>query len=341
MNETETAVVTVDPTGNLPAPTFGAQMQLQSLANALEFAAVVEKSGLAPKGMNREGIVIAMQMGYEVGLSPMQAIQNIASINGRPAIWGDAQLALVRASGLLESYAQEPIGEPGTDGRGYKVTVQRAGSPAASEEFTVADAKRAGLWGKQGPWTQYPQRMTLFRARGFILRDQFGDVLKGLKSAEEVMDEPREIDVTAVGTDTPSGPPAAAAKMSRRRTPKTEATVTEPAKPATEAAPAEAAAADTANPEPLNPTPADIRAALGEVGMDEALVLEYLAAQVPPRIKYGGTVEDIGMKVARYIVDHPNALANLVTKWQADRDEAAQAEANEQLDLAAEGTAQE
>jgi hypothetical protein len=56
--------------------------------------------------------------------------------------------------------------------------------------FSVADAKRAGLWGKSGPWTQYPKRMLQLRARGFALRDAFPDVLKGLVTAEEAQDYP-------------------------------------------------------------------------------------------------------------------------------------------------------
>jgi hypothetical protein len=57
-------------------------------------------------------------------------------------------------------------------------------------KFTVADAKKAGLWGKTGPWTQYPKRMLQMRARGFALRDAFPDVLKGLVTAEEAQDYP-------------------------------------------------------------------------------------------------------------------------------------------------------
>jgi hypothetical protein len=56
--------------------------------------------------------------------------------------------------------------------------------------FSVADAKKAGLWGKTGPWTQYPRRMLQLRARGFALRDAFPDVLKGLVTAEEAHDYP-------------------------------------------------------------------------------------------------------------------------------------------------------
>jgi len=231
----------------------------------MEFAQIVEKSGLAPKGMSREGIVIAMQLGYEVGLSPMQAIQNIASINGRPAIWGDAQLALVRASGLMESYDQEMIGEPGTDGRGYRVTVKRRGEKPAFAEFTVHQAKVAGLWGKQGPWTQYPDRMCLFRARGFVLRDQFGDVLKGLVSIEEALDTPREINVTGTGADYPAaGKPSPAATFAESLAGPTPAAepVPDPAAAPEPEKPAPKPRAKAAPPADDDPTPADVIEAL-------------------------------------------------------------------------------
>ena len=32
-------------------------------------------------------------------------------------------------------------------------------------EFSVLMAKRAGLWGKQGPWTQYTERMLQMNER--------------------------------------------------------------------------------------------------------------------------------------------------------------------------------
>jgi len=59
-------------------------------------------------------------------------------------------------------------------------------------QFSMADAARAGLKGKSGPWQQYPQRMLQMRARGFALRDAFPDVLRGLISAEVAMDIPFE-----------------------------------------------------------------------------------------------------------------------------------------------------
>jgi hypothetical protein len=192
------APTTVDATQPKAQITLGSQgVQLASIDEAFRFARAVVASGFAPKGMEKpESVMIAIQLGMELGLTPMAALQNTAVINGRPAIYGDAALALVRASGLLDSYVEEEIGEAGKDTHGYKVTVARKGSAASSETFTVADAKQAKLWGKSGPWSDYPRRMLKFRARGFILRDQFGDVLKGLRTVEEARDIASEINVT-------------------------------------------------------------------------------------------------------------------------------------------------
>lgn len=174
---------------------YGKQgIEIRSLAEAFRFAQYVCASGFAPRGMEKpESVLIACQMGAEIGLTPMASLQNIAIINGRPSIYGDAALALVRASGLLESYAQRWEGEG--DKRAAVVTVKRRGEGEQEHAFSVTDAKRAGLLSKSGPWTQYPDRMLLFRARGFALRDAFGDVLKGLRTAEEAADMPA-VDVT-------------------------------------------------------------------------------------------------------------------------------------------------
>ena len=103
--------------------------------------------------------LIAMQWGSELGLKPLQALQNIASINGRPALWGDAVIALVRASPLCEFVIETDDGQTAT------CRVKRRGEPEQSRTFGMDDARTAGLLGKQGPWTQYPKRMRQMRAR--------------------------------------------------------------------------------------------------------------------------------------------------------------------------------
>jgi hypothetical protein len=186
---------------------FGAQgVKLASLEDAFRFANAIVASGFAPRGMEKpEAVLVAIQLGAELGLTPMAALQNTAVINGRPAIYGDAALALVRASGLLESFNEEEVGEAGKDTFGVRVTAVRRDGSKGSETFTIGDAKAAKLWGKAGPWTDYPRRMLKFRARGFVLRDVFSDVLKGLRTVEEVRDFPEERNVTPLAEKVSSG----------------------------------------------------------------------------------------------------------------------------------------
>jgi len=181
-------------------------LELKSIEDAYRLARYVVASGFAPKGMEKpETVLIAMQQGAEIGLTPMQSLQSIAVINGRPGIYGDAALALVRGSGHLAKYEQAEIGTPGKDDHGYKVLTVRKDGSKIETRFTVADAKAAGLWGKAGPWSQYPARMLLFRARGFNLRDNFGDVLKGLRTTAELEDMPPET-IEAEYTEAAAGP---------------------------------------------------------------------------------------------------------------------------------------
>lgn len=164
-------------------------LQLRSLDDFWRYAKFVAASGFAPKGMEKpESVVVAMQMGAELGITPMAALQNIAVINGRPSVFGDTALALVRNSGELESFEETYVGRIGTDEFGARCVVKRKGCKAATEEFTIADAKLAKLWGKPGPWSEYPKRMLRFRARSYALRDHFGDILKGFRTVEEAHD---------------------------------------------------------------------------------------------------------------------------------------------------------
>lgn len=151
---------------------------------AMQIAQALSQSDMIPKDYQKKpgNILVAIQWGQELGLAPLQAMQNIAVINGRPSIWGDAMLGLVRGSGLLE-YIKET-----QDANGATCTVKRVNEPEATVTFTIQDAKAAGKWGSTGPWTTYPKRMLQMRARSFALRDAFADVLKGLYSREEAMD---------------------------------------------------------------------------------------------------------------------------------------------------------
>ena len=163
----------------------------QTMTEAIEFSSMLSRSQMVPKNYQNkpEDILVAVQWGYEIGLAPLQALQNISVINGKPSVYGDAAMALVQASPVCED-VQESIEGDGTSNPVAICRVKRKGRSEVVSKYSVEDAKRAGLWGKQGPWSQYPKRMLQMRARGFALRDAFPDVLKGLITAEEAQDMP-------------------------------------------------------------------------------------------------------------------------------------------------------
>jgi hypothetical protein len=186
------------------SPTFS--LVPRNFQEAMDIAAEVAKSDLVPRDYRNKpaNVLIAMQMGMELGLPPLQAIQNIAVVNGRPAIWGDLLPALARSARDFE-YMHEEIDEETLVAtcRG-----KRKNQPEEIRSFSIDDAKTAGLWGKEGPWRNYPKRMLQMRARAFLVRDLFPDVLRGVAVREEIIDlDPTDYsDVTASGKPTVSMP---------------------------------------------------------------------------------------------------------------------------------------
>lgn len=160
-----------------------------SIEEVFRLATAIAKSGLAPNGIKTpEQITIAIMHGMELGLPPMQAVQRIAVVNGRPTIWGDAIPALLWSRGFR-------LREWDDDTTSF-CEITRPDGTKITRMFSDADAKSAGLLGKSGPWTQYKRRMRQMRARGYAARDGAADVLGGLYVREELEDEKPFRDVT-------------------------------------------------------------------------------------------------------------------------------------------------
>lgn len=177
-----------------------------NLDQAMQLAKLIADSDLAPKDYKGKpgNVLIAVQMGQEVGLPPMSAIQNIAVINGKPGLYGDVGKAILLAAGfIIEEDDVEVIKKTGM-GR-CRIT-RPGGHPPVERTFSRDSAKTAGLLGKQGPWSQYPERQMAWRAFWFAARDAAADVLKGLSGAEELRDVPLK-DITPMGAAAALLPP--------------------------------------------------------------------------------------------------------------------------------------
>ena len=168
---------------------------LSSFEDLKSMALLLAKAGIVPDCYkNRDGTVnvpslaVCLQAGMEVGFSPVQSVRDIYVINGRPTLHSDGPLALVQASGHFNGIRETFEGEPGTDAWTAHCTMWRKGvEHPVTESFSFAEAKQAGLTGKQN-WKNYPRRMLRNRARTFAIRVLFADVMKGLVDRDEAQD---------------------------------------------------------------------------------------------------------------------------------------------------------
>lgn len=184
----------------------------KDLNEALKLADMLASSTMVPKDfIGKPGnCFIAMQWGSELGFKPLQAIQNIAVINGRPGIYGDAGKALLLSKGYrIELDDTEKVKAAGI----CWCIITAPNGHVTRRSFSTEDAKQAKLWGKDGPWSLYPWRQMSWRAFWFCARDAAADVLKGISGVEELRDMPPEKEVAG---ETISTTPAQAAPPSSK-----------------------------------------------------------------------------------------------------------------------------
>lgn len=168
-------------------------LQFSDMESMWRFCTAVVNSRTFKDIDTPEVALIRLQAGLELGLTPIWSLTNVMVVNGRPSVWGDALLGLVLnhkdCEDVIETF----------EGTGDNLVaiceVKRKGRLPVKREFSVADAKRGGLYTKnQSVHNTYPKRMLQMRARSWACRDSFADVLRGLGVIEELRDiEPRPI----------------------------------------------------------------------------------------------------------------------------------------------------
>ena len=162
--------------------------------------------------------MIVMQ-GMELGLPPMQAVQLIAMINGRMTVHSEGVPGILLSKGF--KIEKEFVGKEYDDDFKAVCRLTRPDGQVFIGEFSVKDAKEAGLWStdakikKKGrnntfydadndsPWFKYRKRMLWARALGFANKDGGADATKGLMVREEVEDMLRSRDAVDITPDVP------------------------------------------------------------------------------------------------------------------------------------------
>lgn len=211
----------------------------QTFEETMRVARAVVASGLAPAALigKKTGddaaaaVAVCIMSGAELGLKPMVSLRSFTVINGKPALYGDGLINVVRQSGKV---AFLKTGYEMRDGQmiGYCHAKRSDTGEESRVEFTQAQAERAGLWDdrptirkqvwennqkvwKDGqpndaPWYKFRERMIAWRAAGYCLRELFGDVLGGIRDefeAREIADADEMRDITPAERPAPPKPP--------------------------------------------------------------------------------------------------------------------------------------
>lgn len=148
-------------------------------------------SGLLPdhvwKGFNvaqaiSRAITIATK-GRELGIPPMQAFASISVIQGKPCLSAELMVALVyqRVPGSQINFTTPPKEQH----LRCEAEFIRPGGKPQLFAFTIEEANRAGLMGKQ-TWKQYPAAMLRARCISAGCRAVFPDAIMGCYTAEEM-----------------------------------------------------------------------------------------------------------------------------------------------------------
>lgn len=221
----------------------------QTFEETMRISRAVCASGLAPAALigrlagddAAAAVAVAIMSGAELGLKPMVSLRSFTVINGKPALYGDGLINVVRMSGKV-AYLRTGCEE--RDGKmvGFCEAKRLDTGEDKRVEFSQADAERAGLWQTKAlvmkwnkwdkkneekpndsPWYRFPQRMLAWRAAGYCLRELFGDVLGGIRDEFEVreiadMEELRDVTPAAavVTKPQPPKPPAPPAPPSSK-----------------------------------------------------------------------------------------------------------------------------
>jgi len=193
-----------------PAPLAPKFFQIvpKTIADLKIFADMAASSDLVPKEYKGKpgNCFIAIQFGAELGIPPLQSLQNIAVINGKPGVYGDIGKALLLSNGF--GIEERDVKDIEAKGEAWcKITrpkhLNPTNQPPTERTFSKANAQTAGIWGVNVHKT-YPYRMLAWRAFWWAARDGAADVLKGLQGIEELMDYKTDaVDTTTVAAITP------------------------------------------------------------------------------------------------------------------------------------------
>lgn len=189
---------------NMPAEQSAATAQVHRLPTAEEssFALAVRKARalsaatLVPEAYRGEdklpNVMIALEIAERIGASPLQVMQNLYVVQGKPGWSSSFLIATVNACGRFTPLRFECDGDDATKD-GYRVRAvakdKETGEECAGTWITWTMVKAEG-WNKKpgSKWLTMPEQMFRYRAAAFWTRLYAPEVSLGIQTSDEVQD---------------------------------------------------------------------------------------------------------------------------------------------------------
>jgi len=210
---------------------------IQQFEDYQRMAKVFVNSNLVPANFKGDmgACLIALNMANRMGADPLQVMQSLYVVHGKPSFSSAFLIACFNQCGRYTAIRYREVGERGTDTWGCQAitTEKSTGEVLEGVTVTIGMAKAEGWYNKTGSkWKTMPELMMRYRAATFLIRSVAPEIALGFQTTEEVRDI---IDVTSqsqvVGT-APSLDEIAMAAVEETEQPTT--TETNDPEPATE-----------------------------------------------------------------------------------------------------------
>lgn len=199
MNNPENQLVITSGAQALPAAAGGVFTGIQQFENAQRIGKALASSALVPREyQGQQGLantLVAMEIAHRMGLSPLQVMQNLHIIHGRPSWSSQFIIAMINGCGRFTPLDYKVTGEGDTLACFAYATELATGKELRGPTVSMAMAKKEGWATKTGSkWQTMPDLMIRYRAAAFWGRLYVPEFLVGMKTQEEVIDiEPVEV----------------------------------------------------------------------------------------------------------------------------------------------------
>lgn len=150
-------------------------------------------STLVPKEYqgNLPNCIIALEMSQRIGASPLQVMQNLYVVHGRPGWSAKFLVATFNQCGRFSAVRYEWTGKQGNDDWGCRAwaTEKATGERIDGPLITIALSKKEGWYAKSGSkWQTIPELMLMYRAAAWMINTHAPEISMGLNTAEEMHD---------------------------------------------------------------------------------------------------------------------------------------------------------